>query len=843
MAGAPAAGVENMGGKVLMRPDGQLPSPRRSRVARAGIGVAIMTLSTALAGCGGSGTDAPQPIPAPPPAQTPAPPPAPPPAPTPTPAPVPNPTPTPTPTPATPTPTSVNFNTAEYRRTDGPAYHGAISAWQSGASGAGVTVGIIDSGFDADSPELVGRFHPLSGDVTSAGRGYDDADSDGHGTNVAQILLGARNDRGTVGIAYGATLLGLRADRAGTCTDTTGPVDQQGCKFPDSAIAAGVDRATNAGARVVNISLGGSAPGSALRGAINRAAAAGVVIVISAGNDGDSTDAADDPNNPDPLAQGVQLAGNGNVIIAGSVNSAGAFSAFSNRAGSFSASFLSALGQRVCCDYENGDMRKDVRADGTYVFPISGTSFSAPHIAGAAALLAQAFPNLTGRQIVSLLLSTASDAGDPGTDATYGRGILSISRAFAPQGTLTLAGTDAAIPLDGVLGGLSGAMGDAGRSGTTDAILLDGYSRAYEADLAAMLTRAPQQPRLTQALAGRQRIVSAAGPMLSLSLTLVPGAPLPIASPLTLSTGDARAARVLAGQVIGRIAPATRIGLAIDRGADGLVTAMAGDSGGAFLVADDAASLRAIGTRGATAAALRRDLSGGWALTVGAEQGAVALPGPLTVARIATPGGFERRAGYRRLVALASREAGPLGISAGASLLSEADSLLGARFSNAFGASGSRTLFVDGAVRWAAGPGWAMVAQWREGWTGAVGGGLTRAGGDIRTRAWSIDAGKTGVLGTRDRLSVRFAQPLRVTRGALLVDLPVAYDYATLASTTGLRRFNLAPQGRERVLEAAWDMPLAAGALSFNGFWRNQPGHVAAAADDIGGAVRYGLEF
>src|SRR5512139_3043805 len=71
----------------------------------------------------------------------------------------------PTPTPAsTPAATSVNYDTAEYRASSGPSFHGAITAYETGASGAGVTIGIVDSGIADVGGEFTGRISPLSRD-------------------------------------------------------------------------------------------------------------------------------------------------------------------------------------------------------------------------------------------------------------------------------------------------------------------------------------------------------------------------------------------------------------------------------------------------------------------------------------------------------------------------------------------------------------------------------------------------------------------------------------------------------------------------------------------------------
>ncbi len=78
---------------------------------------------------------------------------------------------------------------------------------------------------------------------------------------------------------------------------------------------------------------------------------------------------------------------------------------------------------------------------GGQMLSISGTSFSAPQIAGAVALIKEAFPSLTAAEIVDLLFETAQDVGAPGVDAIYGNGIMDIRRAFQPVGMTTLADT------------------------------------------------------------------------------------------------------------------------------------------------------------------------------------------------------------------------------------------------------------------------------------------------------------------------------------------------------------------------------------------------------------------
>jgi subtilisin family serine protease len=146
-----------------------------------------------------------------------------------------------------------------------------------GDTGRGVTAGIVDSGIDATNPEFAGRISAASADLAGR-RGIQD--EGGHGTAVAAVFGAARNDAGPLGIAYGSTLLVLRTDDAGTC------VSEGGCKHSENGIARAIDVAIQNRARVINISLGGDAGGSAFVAAINRATAAGTIVVISAGNDG-----------------------------------------------------------------------------------------------------------------------------------------------------------------------------------------------------------------------------------------------------------------------------------------------------------------------------------------------------------------------------------------------------------------------------------------------------------------------------------------------------------------------------------------------------------------------------
>lgn len=787
-------------------------------------GAALGLLAT-LAACGGGGggggpvisTPSPQPTPSP------------------APAPAPSPSPTPTPTPAS------SFDTAEYRRSDGPEQHGAIAAWQSGATGSGETIAIVDTGIDTDSPEFAGRIHPDSRDV--AGSRSIEAEDD-HGTNVALVAAAARNNSGILGIAYDSRVLVLRGDRPGSCAADTPDNTDNSCSLLDSDIARGIDQAVASGAAVVNLSLGGSAPSTTMRNAVRRASAAGVVIVISAGNSGDGSTSGVNPNEPTDFASGIREAGGDNVIIVGSVDEGNRISSFSQRAGSQANFFLTARGERVCCVYENGQIYIGQDAQGSFRLLFAGTSFAAPQVAGAVALMAQAFPNLTGAQIVRILLETARDVGDAGVDATYGRGVLDIAAAFAPRGTTTLAGGTGVVRIgeSGVIG--SAPMGDAlaGAQGV-GGILLDEYRRAYEYDLTTGARGAVPEYRLHTALGTGRRQVGGGTEALSLGFTI--GDPRydserGMARELRLTQSEVRDAEVLAARMIARVAPDLQVGFAMREGAFGLATQMQAQERPAFLIAREAGGDDGFASSTDASFAVRRRI-GDFGVTASAQSGEAWL-GNARLGEEVFRGVRDRRA-TRSFALAADRSFGDLDTVFGLTWLQEDDTILGAFFDDSFGARGADTLFLDGSARLGLADGWALGAAYRHGFSRAKTGGLIASGSRFDSSGWSLDVTRSGVFGTSDTLGLRLSQPLRVMGGGIDLHLPVSYDYATESAGFGTRRISLAPTGRETTGELAWRGPLAAGWASASVYYRTDPGHYARARDDAGVAVSWSRGF
>ena len=800
-----------------------------ARLRAPGRGASALALMLALAACGGGGGGGGRAISTPPPA----------------PAPVPVPTPAPTPTPApAPAPAPSTFNTAEYRRSSGPAQHGAITAWEAGRTGAGQTIAIVDTGIDAGSPEFAGRILAASHDVTGAGRSIQAEDD--HGTNIALVAAAARNGSGVMGMAFDASLLVLRADQSGSCADTGANTNEASCTFLDTNIARGVDAAVAAGARVINLSLGGSdGIGGALREAVSRAAAAGVIVLVAAGNGGAGDRPDTDPNQPTAFAREIRAAGANNVIIVGSVDEGNQISSFSQRAGNEGAWYLTARGERICCVYEKGQIFVGQDAGGSYNLLFSGTSFATPQVAGAVALLAQAFPNLSGQQIVRLLLDSARDAGVAGIDTTYGAGILDIAAAFAPRGAMTLAGgtTAVRIGMDTALG--SPAMGDALTAAEpVRGVVLDSFARAYTLDLSGGLRGAAVQPRLQPALAQGTQVVAGAAGGVALALTVARGAAerrMPWARPLQMAGEQAEGARVRAARVAARIAPGTQLAFALRERAAGLAAQLQGARRPAFLIAGDAARDSGFVRASDASVALRREL-GRVALTASAESGAVWRGDNLRAVE-AMPGGPRDRFGFRSFSLGADRRIGPVDALIGASWMSEQSTVLGATFAPAFGLRGADSLFLDASAGVDVGAGWRLGAAWRQGWTRVRHAGLVAPGSQLATSGWSLDVSRFDAFTAGDSFGFRLSQPLRVTGGGIALTLPVAYDYATLLPSYGTRFLALAPSGREIDAELTWRGPLWGGDASASVFYRTEPGHYATLPDDKGVALRWQRSF
>ncbi|MFE9768139.1 S8 family serine peptidase [Streptomyces sp. NPDC005808] len=288
---------------------------------------------------------------------------------------------------------------------------GAPTAWQAGYDGAGTTIAVLDTGVDQTHPDLAGQEIAEKNFSTSA----DSTDRYGHGTHVASIAAGtgAKSGGKYTGVAPGAKILDAKV------------LNDYG-SGPTSGILAGMEWAVAQGANVVNLSLGSTdTPGiDPLEEAVNRLSAeTDTLFVIAAGNSGigAGTGTIGSPGSADA------------ALTVGAVDKSNVLAAFSSRgprlgdaaikpdvtAPGVSIGAAAAPGSTVA----NGGTPV---ADG-YV-AISGTSMATPHVAGAAAILAQEHPDWTGEQIKSTL--TASTVSGGYTPFQQGSGRIDLARAI-----------------------------------------------------------------------------------------------------------------------------------------------------------------------------------------------------------------------------------------------------------------------------------------------------------------------------------------------------------------------------------------------------------------------------
>ncbi len=281
----------------------------------------------------------------------------------------------------------------------------------------GATIAVVDTGVQADHPDLNGKVltgsgaNCLTGSCTAGGT----ADDNDHGTHVSGIAAARTNDGiGIAGVALTSPILPVKVLNASGSGSY-------------AAIAAGVDWAVSHGANVINMSLSGSSYSATLCNAVTNAISKNVVVVAAAGN-----------NSSNAAAYPAACPGTIGVAATDSSDAAASYSDYGSPD-----VFLAAPGSAIYSSIAGSSYA-------TY----NGTSMASPHVAGLVALLQTQTPGISVSSVKTILASTSDKigGGSYGSDpyattctggctwsSTFGYGRINVDRALSASGTTTAA--------------------------------------------------------------------------------------------------------------------------------------------------------------------------------------------------------------------------------------------------------------------------------------------------------------------------------------------------------------------------------------------------------------------
>lgn len=301
---------------------------------------------------------------------------------------------------------------------------GAPQMWAMGYTGYGRRALIVDTGQDPGHPALNNQFLYHYRDIDEAWAGNSaPEDCDSHGSHVTGTIVGIdRVERDTIGVAFDGKWMGgialgggcsAGADIAGITSMFQWAIDPDGNPATIDDMPDVINNSWRSGS--------GFCDENGVFEVYDALYAAGIAVVFSAGNDGPGVSTITPPkfNNWDT----VRLFSVGNL---------------NGNISSFPIASSSSRGPSICGGEGSLLIKPEVSAPGSNVRSsvpggysnFSGTSMAAPHVSGAILLLKQAFPYLTGEELMLALYYTCADLGAPGEDNDYGMGLINVPAAY-----------------------------------------------------------------------------------------------------------------------------------------------------------------------------------------------------------------------------------------------------------------------------------------------------------------------------------------------------------------------------------------------------------------------------
>ncbi|WP_201003715.1 S8 family peptidase [Paenibacillus glycanilyticus] len=259
-----------------------------------------------------------------------------------------------------------------------------------------VIVAILDTGVQADHPDLKGKLLNGTNIVDTNAAPNDDV---GHGTHVAGIIgATVNNGEGVAGISWYNKIMPVKV------------LDSSGAGSTYS-VAQGIIWATDHGAKVINMSLGNYAQAEFLHDAIKYAYDHDVVMVAASGNDN-----TDRPGYPAAYPE---------VFAVAATDASKNKASFSNFGDYID---VAAPGDSIASTYP-----------GSQYAALSGTSMASPHVAALAGLIRSINPDLNNEEVMDIMRKSAIDLGNKGKDNYFGYGLIDVDKALKVASNYTTA--------------------------------------------------------------------------------------------------------------------------------------------------------------------------------------------------------------------------------------------------------------------------------------------------------------------------------------------------------------------------------------------------------------------